>query len=78
MKRNEKYSSPEQLYFTRQISNSNYNNSNKNNYMSNSELIDKCQKLKKRAKLLLNNYISLIKEQNIRIKNKNNKINKNK
>ena len=78
MKRNEKYSSPEQLYFTRQISNSNYNNYNKNNYMSNSELIDKCQKLKKRAKLLLNNYISLIKEQNIRIKNKNNKINKNK
>ena len=71
MRKNQKYSSPEDIYFTRQISNSNYNNLNKNkNNNSQSEFIDKCQKLKKRAKLLLNNYISLIKEQNTNIKNK--------
>lgn len=62
MKKNDAYSSPEDVYFSRQTSNSNYNiNNNNNNYYSNTEFINKCQKLKKRAKLLLNNYISLLK-----------------
>ena len=60
MKKNDAFSSPEDVYFSRQTSNSNYNINNNNNY-SNTEFINKCQKLKKRAKLLLNNYISLLK-----------------
>ena len=59
--------SPDDLYFTRKISYSNFNIINKK---TNDDLIDKCEQLKKRTRILLNNYISLIKE-NI-CKNKNN------
>ena len=59
------------IYFTRQTSHSNYNNNINHNY----DFKDKCQKLKKRAKLLLNSYILLIKEhENIKEKDKKKKI----
>ena len=59
LKKNDKF--PTEFYFTRQLSYSNYNYDNIKNGM-NKNFYDKCQKLKKRAKLLLNNYIVLIKE----------------
>ncbi len=78
MKQNYKYSFPDELGFTKQVNNSNFNiikknNNNNNNNSSNNnyEFIEKCQKLKKKAKLLLNNYISLIKEQSSKKNNKN-------
>ena len=69
MKKNDKFSLSDELYFTGQVSNSNYDTINiKYENKNNSEFIEKCQILKKRAKLLLNNYISLIKEQNEKCK----------
>ncbi len=63
MKKNNEEYSTDDYYISRQISNSKYynklNNINSNN--TNNEFIKKCEKLKKRAELLLNNYISLIK-----------------
>ena len=63
MKKNDKFSSASNLYLKRQLSYSNYNykDINNNNNTYNKEFKDKCQKLKKRAKKLLNNYIELIK-----------------
>ena len=63
MKKNDKFSSASDLYLKRQLSYSNYNYKyiNNNNNSFNKEFKDKCQKLKRRAKLLLNNYIELIK-----------------
>ena len=63
--KNDEISSPDELYFTRQISYSNFNTINKK---TNNELIDKCEQLKKRTRTLLNNYISLIKENNCKYK----------
>ena len=67
MNQNDEIAPNEEIYFSRQISYSNCNTKNINN---NSDFIDKCQKLKKRANLLLNNYMILIKEQNLKSKNK--------
>jgi len=61
MNKADEISSPDELYFTRQISHSNFNNINKK---TNDDLINKCEKLKKRTRILLNNYITLIKENN--------------
>ena len=73
MKKNYKYSFPDEFSFTKQVSKSNLNiiKNNNNNCNKNNEFIEKCQKLKKKAKLLLNNYISLIKEQSNKNNNKN-------
>ena len=62
LKKNGKIPSTSELYLTRQLSYSNYNGKdfNYNNININKEFKDKCQKLIKRAKLLLNKYISLI------------------
>ena len=56
IKRNEKISNPTELYIQKQLS---YSNTNSRNLSKNKLFIDKCENLKKRAKLLLNNYISL-------------------
>ena len=78
MRKNNKFPSRPELYFTRQLSYSNYNykdlkinnDNNNNNLTFNKEFKDKCQKLKKRAKILLNNFILLINEQNEKKDNK--------
>lgn len=62
-------SSPNEFYFTRQISYSNFNNINKK---TNDDFIDKCEQLKRRTRILLNNYISLIKEKIYKNKNNSN------
>ena len=56
IKRNEKISNPTELCIPKQLS---YSNTNSKNLSKNKVFIDKCENLKKRAKLLLNNYISL-------------------
>ena len=69
VKKNDKLSLSDELYFTGQVSNSNYDTINIKYQNENiSEFIEKYQILKKRAKLLLNNYISLIKELNVKSK----------
>ena len=65
MKKNEKF--PTDLY-TRHLSYSNYNN--RKIKKENNKFVDKCEKLKKRAKELLNNYILLI-EKSMKEKKKN-------
>ena len=67
LKKNDNF--PSELYITRQLSYSNYNYQNIKND-ANKDFFDKCQKLKKRAKLLLNSYILLFREYS-NSKNKN-------
>ena len=61
LKKNDKF--PTEFYITRQLSYSNYNFKTIKNSI-NKDFFDKCQKLKKRAKLLLDNYLLLIKDYN--------------
>ena len=61
LKKNDKF--PTEFYITRQLSYSNYNFKTIK-YSTNKDFFDKCQLLKKRAKLLLNNYLLLIKDYN--------------
>jgi hypothetical protein len=65
MNKIDEVSSPNELYFTRQISYSNFNNTNN---ITNDNLIYKFEKLKRRTRMLLNNYITLIKENNCKNK----------
>ena len=64
LKKNNQFPSPK-FYFTRQLSYSNYNYANNNNINNskniyNSNLVEKCEKLKKRMKIVLNKYNILI------------------
>ena len=65
--KNDEIYSPNDLYFSRQISKSNFKNDKKDN----NDFLKKKKKLKNRRRTLLNNYISLIKE--VSCKNKKNK-----
>ena len=74
LKKNNKFPSPKS-YFTRQLSYSSYEYNKKklNNNSTNSEnkiFIDKCEKLKKRTRALLNKYSILINELNKKFKGK--------
>ena len=69
MKKNEKF--PTELYVSRHLSYINYNYKNMN-IKANNKFMEKCEKLKKRAKDLLNNYILLI-ERNLGKEIKKNK-----
>ena len=66
--KNDEIFSPNDLYFSRQISYSNFKNENKKDI---NDFFYKCEKLKNRTRNLLDNYISLIKE--INCKNNKNK-----
>ena len=75
LKKNNKFPSSPKSYFTRQLSFSTYeysNNLNNNNSFNekNSYFVDKCEKLKKRTKILLNKYSSLINELSNKYKRK--------
>ena len=68
IKRGDKFASTSDLYFPRQLSYSNYNYKDLNIVSDNNinkEFKEKCQELKKRAKILLNNYLLLLNEKNL-------------